>query len=103
MTTGKYMKFTRIYENDNFIVDYDTKRKLYRVSYFENGHFKDEIWFDAYEEKEASMSEALNDYALKNYTLLECNLSEEELDEIIDKFYSVGHSSFFITPDGYTD
>ena len=49
-------------------------------------------------ENEVSMSEALNDY-----TLLECNLSEEELDEIIDKFYSVGHSSFFITPDGYTD
>lgn len=51
MTTGKYMKFNRIYENDNFIVDYDTKRKLYRVSYFENGHFKNECWFDVYEEK----------------------------------------------------
>jgi hypothetical protein len=25
---------------------------MYRVSYFEDGHFVDECWFDAYEDKE---------------------------------------------------
>ena len=37
----------RILENDNWIVDYDIEKKKYRVSYFEDSHFVDEIWFDA--------------------------------------------------------
>ena len=39
----------RIFENDNFIVDYDDKKKKYRVSTFENNHYCDECEFDAYE------------------------------------------------------
>lgn len=42
----------RISEGDDWIVDYDRERGMYRVSYFEDGHFKDECWFDCYEEKE---------------------------------------------------
>lgn len=82
MTTGKYMKFTRIYESDNFIVDYDTKRKLYRVSYFENGHFKDECWFDAYEEKCDIVR--CKDCDLKHYSdsgNLWCDIFDKIMDE----------------------
>ena len=46
----KYM--IRISESDNFIVDYDKSKGMYRVSVFNSGHFWDEYWFDAYEEKE---------------------------------------------------
>lgn len=42
----------RISESDDFIVDYDKSRGMYRVSVFDDGHFWDEFWFDAYEDKE---------------------------------------------------
>lgn len=42
----------RISENKNWIVDYDKEHGMYRVSVFKDNHFKDEYWFDAYEEKE---------------------------------------------------
>jgi hypothetical protein len=41
----------KIFENDDFVVDYDKENKRYRVSYFEDCHFKDEFWFNAYEKK----------------------------------------------------
>ena len=46
------MNLIRISESDDWIVDYDTERGMYRVSYFEDNHFVDEHWFDAYEDKE---------------------------------------------------
>lgn len=46
------MSLIKISESDDWIVDYDKERGMYRVSYFEDGHFVDEFWFDAYEEKE---------------------------------------------------
>ena len=46
----------RISENDDFVVDYDKERGMYRVSVFNDGHFWDEYWFDAYEEKELDNS-----------------------------------------------
>lgn len=42
----------RILETEDWIVDYDKENKKYRVSYFNGNHFVDEIWFDAYKEKE---------------------------------------------------
>ena len=45
-------KLIRVAINDDWIVDYDKERGMYRVSYFQDNHFQDEIWFDAYEEKE---------------------------------------------------
>ena len=45
-------RLIRITESDNFIVDYDKERSMYRVSHFEDCHFQDEFWFDAYEERE---------------------------------------------------
>ena len=47
----------RIYEDRDFIVDYNKSGKMYRVSVFEDDHFKDEFWFDAYEDKELKRHE----------------------------------------------
>ena len=41
----------RISVSDNFIVDYDENRGMYRVSVFNKGHFWNEYWFDAYEKE----------------------------------------------------
>lgn len=49
------MSLIKISESDDWIVDYDRGRGMYRVSYFEDGHFKDEYWFDAYEDRELSV------------------------------------------------
>lgn len=38
--------------SDDWIVDYDKSRGMYRVSVFSDGHLWDEYWFDAYEERE---------------------------------------------------
>lgn len=46
------MSLIRICESEDFVVDYDKDRGMYRVSVFEDSHFQDEYWFDAYEEKE---------------------------------------------------
>lgn len=46
------MDVVRILDNDDWIVEYDRSRGMYRVSKFEDNHFVDECWFDAYEEKE---------------------------------------------------
>jgi hypothetical protein len=44
----------RIDVSDDFVVDYDKERGMYRVSYFQDNHFQDEFWFDEYEEKEVN-------------------------------------------------
>ena len=47
----KQFDYVKIYEDDDFIVEYDRSRKMYRVSVFEGGHFYDECKFNAYEDK----------------------------------------------------
>ena len=46
------MGLIRISESDNWIVDYDRERRMYRVTIFEDGHFSDEFWFNEYKGKE---------------------------------------------------
>ena len=46
------MALIRICYSNDWFVDYDRDRGMYRVSYFQDNHFVDECWFDAYEEKE---------------------------------------------------
>ena len=45
-------KFVKILETDDWIVDYCKETNRYRVSYFEDYHFKEECWFDEYEEED---------------------------------------------------
>ena len=40
--------YIRILENDDWIVEYDIENNIYRVGYFQDNHFVDEVWFDAY-------------------------------------------------------
>ena len=56
---GGIMSLIRISESDDLVVDYDRERGMYRVSYFEDGHFKDEYWFDCFEEKEVPQYESV--------------------------------------------
>ena len=42
----------RVWESDNFIVEYDRSRGMYKVSIFEGDCFKNEFWFDAFRELE---------------------------------------------------
>ena len=44
--------YIRILENDDWIVEYDAENHRYRVGYFQDNHFVDEVLFDAYEVKE---------------------------------------------------
>ena len=62
--SGEIMSLIRICESDDFNVNYDRERGMYRVSVFEDGHYKDEYWFDAYEEKELPpIEQYMHDYA----------------------------------------
>ena len=56
------MSLIRIDESDDFVVDYDKERGMYRVSVFDDGHFWDEFWFNEYKEKNVSLAEALNKF-----------------------------------------
>ena len=53
------MALIRISTSDDWFVDYDRERGMYRVSYFEDNHFKDECWFDCYEERELGSDEVM--------------------------------------------
>ena len=44
---GNYTWIT-IKETDDWIIDYDPSKGRYRISYFEDGHFKDEVIFREY-------------------------------------------------------
>lgn len=56
------MNLIRIKEDDNWAIDYDREHGMYRVSYFEDGHFVNEYWFDAYDNKEIIVMTNLIDY-----------------------------------------
>ena len=40
--------YIRILENDDWIVEYDLENNKYRVGYFQDYHFVDQVLFDAY-------------------------------------------------------
>lgn len=111
----------RISENDDFVVDYDKERGMYRVSVFNDGHFWDEYWFDAYEEKELdnSFPQTIGDITyyskaelfewienqqnnnknclsevLKKYELPKCRWTEEQLKELVE------YAKLSLTKDG---
>lgn len=42
------MALINIVDTDNWTIDYDKETNQYRVNYFEEFHFTDEIWFDGY-------------------------------------------------------
>ena len=77
-------KFVRILETDDWIVDYDKETNRYRVSYFEDFHFVDDVLFDAYEGKETNKPLSVVKY-LQKIELPECKWSDEEIKEMIEQ------------------
>lgn len=53
------MSLIRISEGQDFTVDYDRERGMYRVGILKNGECVESYWFDCYEERELSSSEGL--------------------------------------------
>ncbi len=43
--------YNRILDTDDWVVEYDEGNNQYRVSYFQDYHFVDDVLFDAYGEK----------------------------------------------------
>lgn len=82
------MSLIRISESDNWIVDYETDSKTYRVSYFEEGHFVDQCRFEPYEAKEVSMQQALSDHEYKVFkeSINPENVTFEDIKAAIDEF-----------------
>ena len=70
-------KWYVIIENDSFIIEYNKETNTYRVSYFEDNHFKDEICFRGYKELEAPE---------KTYTLEDFEKSLEDVKKIVDTY-----------------
>ena len=43
--------YIRILDTDDWVVEYDAENNQYRVSYFQDYHFVDDVLFDAYREE----------------------------------------------------
>ena len=43
--------YIRILDTDDWVVEYDAENNQYRVSYFQDYHFVDEVLFNAYKEE----------------------------------------------------
>lgn len=88
------MSLIRILESDDWIVDYETDSKTYRVSYFEDGHFVDQCRFEPYKEepyiieikRKLSPSEIEAIFGSTNIGVLDCSdMSEEEINRIVNE------------------
>ena len=42
----EHKMYTRILENDDWVVEYNAENHRYRVSYFQDNHFVDDVLFD---------------------------------------------------------
>lgn len=113
------MNLVRIIDSDDWVVDYNKDDQTYRVSYFEDSHFVDELCFKEYKEKECLLR--CKDCDLKYYSEsnnLWCSIfntimpedgyccfgeTYKKLDkieiysEIIDRFNDIPHTSFWLT------
>ena len=81
--SGGNMSLIRISESDNWIAEYDRERGMYRVSYFQDGHFVDGHWFDAYEEKEVKDVVRCENCAFSGYRASGKNLWCDIFDKIM--------------------
>lgn len=94
------MSLIRISESEDFFVDYDKDRGMYRVSTFNpaSDYIDKEYWFDCYEEKELKTPEEIielywqifmsgaakfMDYMKNNYSN---GVSQSEMEDILVEF-----------------
>ena len=55
MNNKDTFNWEQIAEIEDFIIEYDKSRGMYRVSYFEDNHFVDDVVFDQYEDSKCPM------------------------------------------------
>lgn len=75
------MSLIEIANSDDFIVDYDPDRGMYRVRIFKDRHFWDEFWFDAYEGEFKDNKFGVNGYGMSK----EHNPKSKEIYDFISK------------------
>jgi hypothetical protein len=82
------MSLVRISENDDWVVDYETDSKTYRVSYFEDGHFVDQCKFGEYKVEDYSIRKALEacDYKVFKNTVNIEDCTFADIKAAIDEF-----------------
>lgn len=51
--------YIRILENDDWIVEYDAENNRYRVGYFQDCHFVDDVLFERVEESNQNDSKRI--------------------------------------------
>ena len=54
--------YIRILDTDDWVVEYDAENHRYRVSYFQDYHFVDEILFDAYKREKGLCVESEDEW-----------------------------------------
>ena len=52
-TNKEHKMYIRILDIDDWVVEYDIENNQYRVSYFQDNHFVDEILFDGVDRSES--------------------------------------------------
>ena len=53
----EYKMYIRILENDDWVVEYDAENNQYRVTYFQDYHFVDEVLFDGVDRSKSIKNE----------------------------------------------
>ena len=54
--------YIRMLDTDDWIVEYDIENNQYRVGYFQDNHFVDEVLFDAYKEEKRLRGESEDEW-----------------------------------------
>ena len=81
------MSLIRVAQGNDFIVDYDKDRGMYRVSVFEDNHYQDECWFDAYEEKEVLKTGIVGTYESTPITV-------DSLQRILNEYFDISNDTY---------
>lgn len=79
--------YIRILDTDDWVVEYDAENNQYRVGYFQDNHFVDEVLFDAYKEEEQYKV----DGRMSKNECLECDCYDEDVGctmPSVDKCYA---------------
>ena len=64
-------KWETIAQTEDFIIDYDKDAAIYRVSYFQDNHFVDDVIFDSYDTPRRAMWRVLE--IVEGGARLECS------------------------------
>lgn len=70
--------YTRILDTDDWVVEYDEENNQYRVTYFQDCHFVDEVLFDGVDRSKS----------IKNK---KCEHKWECIDTVYSGFYTIRH------------